>query len=592
MQKQLIPFAKALGSAGLLSVSLSACVGGGTGSSSETTASSETAMSSEMSSVMESSSSMAPSSSSVASSSSVMSSSSMAVSSSSEAGLDCSTVNTSVGENIYKADTSGGLTCTTCHGEFDNNLGIFNGNVRKINPNSFTVPLAQSDLEAYIAGNMAAGKDKACTDAACEDRATELAKYILSKSNDSEWCASFVDAPSSSSAPMSSSSEASSSSEVAVSDDFVVLYAVNSGGDGFMSADGINFTSDFYVTSGSPGSTAHNIDNTDDPVLYQAERWGADFTYSFPVKPGNYDIELHMIEAYHGPQDAAGNRVFDVTVEGAVLVNDFDPLAVAGHDVAHIVELKNIAVSDDALDINFKAVNAESANVAGIVVRGLDGNKGEAPVVTGTVGTAPLPSDCSGDGVVGQNDFVLFDGSQVPTVMGSGFGRTLALHGGWTLQEVWDNGATLAAEDAVDGKSISYSNAGQFTGFKFAPPSGLSGVKAFSFDSIELFIDYETSKPANNLPKFGVRLNYAGEAAPDSPNNDGTRIWLVNENNQEPYSTQSKSCSQLSIMAPQGHNWSDPAKLGTKLILETKAWDNSDKLNIRRIVFKNFQYAN
>ncbi|HEY7774303.1 MAG TPA: hypothetical protein VIC26_14060, partial [Marinagarivorans sp.] len=83
-------------------------------------------------------------------------------------------------------------------------------------------------------------------------------------------------------------------------------------------------------------------------------------------------------------------------------------------------------------------------------------------------------------------------------MMGSGFGRTLALHGGWTLQEVWDNNATLATEDAVDGKSISYYSAGQYTGFKFAPPSGLEGVKAFSFDSLEIFVDYETPKPASN----------------------------------------------------------------------------------------------
>ena len=584
MHKQLIPFAKAFGSAGLLSVSLAACVGGGTSSSTGTTASSETAMSSEMSSLMASSSSMAPSSSSVASSSSVMSSSSMPVASSSEAAADCSSL-VAKGAGIY---TKSGLNCSTCHGAANGLMtsgeGKPGGSIDILNAPYESDDGSSQELDTFINTYM-----NAYLTANDSEAAEAVAAYLYEAAGEN-WCAASEVA--SSSAPMSSSSEASSSSEVAVNDDFIVLYAVNSGGDGFMSADGVNFTSDFYVTSGSPGSTADNIDNTVDPMLYQAERWGADFTYSFPVKPGNYDIELHMIEAYHGPQDAAGNRVFDVTVEGAVLVNDFDPLVEAGHDVAHIVELKNITVSDDALDINFKAVNAESANVAGIVVRGLAGNEGEAPVVTGTVGTAPLPSDCSGDGVVGENDFVLFDGSQVPTVMGSGFGRTLALHGGWTLQEVWDNGATLAAENAVDGKSISYSNAGQYTGFKFAPPSGLTGVKAFSFDSIELFLDYETSKPENNLPTFGVRLNYTGEAAPDSPNNDGTRIWLVNDNGQEPYATQSKSCSQLSIMAPQGHNWSDSSRQGTKLILETKGWSNADKINIRRMVFKNFKYAN
>lgn len=370
MQKQLIPFAKAFGSAGLLSLSLAACVGGGTSSSTGTTDSSEAAMSSDMSSAMESSSSMAPSSSSVASSSSVMSSSSMPVASSSEAAADCSTVDVTAGAAAFAA-------CSTCHGAYDEGTGLFPSNISiapNIDPNNI-VHGGNLGLADYIIGNMAAGFNKTCIgesdEAACITRGEEIAKYINSFSANTEWCEGLVDVASSSSAPMSSSSQAeSSSSSVASGGENVVVYAINAGARASYTAkDGTVYQPDTgasFVTGGMGGSTMDPIDKTEDDTLYQTERYGT-FSYSLPLAAAKYDITLHMIEAWHGVNP--GNREFDVEIEGDILVNDFDPLAAAGHDIAHDIQLNGVEVSDGTLDITFTPSMPE-ANIAAITIKG------------------------------------------------------------------------------------------------------------------------------------------------------------------------------------------------------------------------------
>jgi Malectin domain len=176
---------------------------------------------------------------------------------------------------------------------------------------------------------------------------------------------SFVDSSSSNS---SNRLSFSSSSSVGVGDEFVVLYAVNSGGPAFTAADGTRFTGDLYFSEGNIGSTTDPIANTVDDTLYQSERRGL-FSYNFPVDTGTYDVTVHMVEGWYGPQP--GNRVFDVEVEGNVLINDFYPLT-AGHDVAHAVELKGVEVTDGQLTMNFTASVGE-ANVAAIVIKGLKG---------------------------------------------------------------------------------------------------------------------------------------------------------------------------------------------------------------------------
>ena len=195
---------------------------------------------------------------------------------------------------------------------------------------------------------------------------------VVSSSVSSAEISSESSSVSSSIISVSSQSEASQSAQSSSeAEERIVIFALNSGGRSTYTAkDGTKYTADTqtsYFTGGSTGSTQDAIANTDDDVLYQTERWG-EFSYNFPVPEGEYDVTLHFNESYFGPQNA-GNRVFDVEIEGALLVNDLDPLAVAGHDVAYDLTFSAIDVSDGSLDLDF-IKSVDNASVSGIRIVG------------------------------------------------------------------------------------------------------------------------------------------------------------------------------------------------------------------------------
>jgi hypothetical protein len=85
------------------------------------------------------------------------------------------------------------------------------------------------------------------------------------------------------------------------------------------------------------------VSGTDDPELYETERWG-NFTYAIPVSPGRYSVTLYFA-ARHGEWNQSSSpsgdgpasvaHVFNVFCNGQVLLKDFDLPKEAGKtDVA------------------------------------------------------------------------------------------------------------------------------------------------------------------------------------------------------------------------------------------------------------------
>ncbi len=365
-----------------------------------------------------------------------------------------------------------------------------------------------------------------------------------------------------------------------------MLFAVNSGGVAYAAQNGVMYTYDQYFTGGSEGSATGEIEETQDDVLYRSERWGT-FSYHFPVKAGSYDVNLHMVEAYYDNQQVPGRRVFDVEVEGETLVPDFNPLT-AGHKVAQVVELKNIEVSDGELTLAFNAAEGE-ANVAAIVVRGLEGNaeEGDPTVVEGTVGDAPVPADCQGEGTLGQNDFVVFDGGKFPEASGE-----FPLHGNWATFNVWNEASGLSTVDVGEGSALKFSNRAQFQGFKIAPPKVAGQFRPFKLEGVEIWMEMENTTDVNQLPVFGLRITFPGE----DPFNGGanTTTWLYDDTKQdagkENVVTVPGDCNLISMKTPASWNTAnDVAELFT---FETKRdLPAGDSILIRRIVLKGLQFA-
>jgi hypothetical protein len=107
------------------------------------------------------------------------------------------------------------------------------------------------------------------------------------------------------------------------------------------------------------------INGADDQSVYRSERYDAvGFTYNIPVpEPATYKVVLHFAEIFWMVTDA---RVFDVSIEGNVMLSDLDIYARVG-GFTKLVEEFDVAVNDGFLTIEFRS-KKDSAKVSGIEV--------------------------------------------------------------------------------------------------------------------------------------------------------------------------------------------------------------------------------
>ena len=99
-------------------------------------------------------------------------------------------------------------------------------------------------------------------------------------------------------------------------------------------------------------------------VVYQTERYG-NFTYTLPsLTPGaSYSLRLHFAEIYW---TAAGQRLFNVSVNGAAALTNFDVFAAAGGKNKAVVE--TVPVTADAngkVTVKFTTVK-DNAKLSGL----------------------------------------------------------------------------------------------------------------------------------------------------------------------------------------------------------------------------------
>ncbi len=100
--------------------------------------------------------------------------------------------------------------------------------------------------------------------------------------------------------------------------------------------------------------TSMKIEGTDDPKIYQTERYSMD-RFVAQVPNGKYTVRLHFAETYDGI-DTDGPRVFDVKIQGQTVLTDFDVSKAAGKvQKALVKEYKGIAVTGGSMDITFVA---------------------------------------------------------------------------------------------------------------------------------------------------------------------------------------------------------------------------------------------
>ncbi len=206
-----------------------------------------------------------------------------------------------------------------------------------------------------------------------------------------------------------------------------VLYRVNAGGPELAAADGSapawskDSTAAVGSTNASPYLTAGDAKLYNDGIgsaykgdvtmsstlpasvpsaLFSTERYDPaspeEMAWAFPVAVNQtVEVRLFFAEIFSGV-DAAGQRVFDVAVEGDVppAFNDIDPFATAGAKGA-FMRSHTLTVTDGTLNIDFLHDVIENPAIKGIEIVTSDGSASNVPP---QVQTIPNQTSVEGDG--------------------------------------------------------------------------------------------------------------------------------------------------------------------------------------------------
>jgi PKD repeat protein len=164
-----------------------------------------------------------------------------------------------------------------------------------------------------------------------------------------------------------------------------VLYRVNAGGPALQSADdGPDWLSDSEsapyrsgasntsstASSATPNASVPSSSNDRAPVaLFSTERWGSssgsEMEWHFPVPAGTaVTVRLYLANRYSGTGQV-GQRVFDVTLDGATVLNDWDLVQRYGDQVGAMESFD--ITSDGSVDLGFLHVT-ENPLVDGIEI--------------------------------------------------------------------------------------------------------------------------------------------------------------------------------------------------------------------------------
>jgi hypothetical protein len=236
-----------------------------------------------------------------------------------------------------------------------------------------------------------------------------------------------------------------------------------------------SFLSDAYVSGGNLASTSSTIDtshvtNPAPQAVYQSERWG-NFTYTIAnLKPGAaYTVRLHFAEIYF---NSAGQRQFNVYINGTQVLNNFDIFAAAGGENIAIVEQFTAHASQGMIIIQYLQGAANWPKSSGIeiiaansAIGTLAGGGDLIQPTAGTAFTGTVASFTDSDASTSAGDFTATIGwgngavtTGTVTANGSGgfdvSGTNTYARAGWYA-------VTITIHDARDGFSIKVTGTAQ-----------------------------------------------------------------------------------------------------------------------------------
>jgi hypothetical protein len=156
------------------------------------------------------------------------------------------------------------------------------------------------------------------------------------------------------------------------------ILRLNSGGEEVAYGDTVFTADDFFSGDSMSFNNAEigDILETDMDSLYVTERNSVagmgNFEYKIPITNGTYKLKLHFAEIYWGAANGgdgnAGARVFDVDVEEALILDNYDIYDEVGAITAIIKEYI-VTVEDEELNIKLTA-SVDRPKISAIEVLG------------------------------------------------------------------------------------------------------------------------------------------------------------------------------------------------------------------------------
>ena len=133
------------------------------------------------------------------------------------------------------------------------------------------------------------------------------------------------------------------------------------------------YAADEYFNTGTEYTTSAtvntaNVINPAPEAVYQSIRWASAFTYTIPGLSAGaaYTVRLHFAEPTF---TGAGQRQFNVAINGTAVLTNFDIYAAAGgENVAVVEEFNTAASSSGTVVIGFSQGSADNPEIAGIEV--------------------------------------------------------------------------------------------------------------------------------------------------------------------------------------------------------------------------------
>ena len=166
---------------------------------------------------------------------------------------------------------------------------------------------------------------------------------------------------------------------------------VNAGGPAYTDSLGRVWSADSNFSSGGSVFTPNPVTGTPDPTLYQTAHFGSTppLTYTFSVPNGGYTVSLKFDE---NGFTSAGQRVFDIIINGQTVHSGFDIFAQAGAQFQAADIAFPVTVTNGQIVIQFLAL-VFNPRVSGIEI--LPGSPPSPSITSVNPGSASGGNQCS-----------------------------------------------------------------------------------------------------------------------------------------------------------------------------------------------------